>query len=314
MGTLPFSIGFSLILALLAWFSFSRMTQELSAATRSLGVVLNERALFAQKIHNASYETYINLTNEESDEDIEPDEGRVDPPKKRAKKTKKSTTSKLHIKAAFSKESSARQETELKLFNNLLKILYGSLPLFTNGSQSTQIIELFDELRATILSTEDKQHFTRVEHLIDAKLSGPNEHQRQFLLATLLKGANAEFILGRRCYVPKLINYVSALARKETCMSVYKAPREIILALFQDPAIVDEVLAYRADLHKKLTSKKATSSGEEVSPETLSNDFKTRFESKIPSGIDAQFIDFTVTKGSPIDAVERERHKLRKKD
>jgi hypothetical protein len=120
----------------------------------------------------------------------------------------------------------------------------------------------------------------------------------------ILKGGNAEFMLGKRCIVPKLKDYISVFKRK-TCMSVYKAPEPILLALFQDPAVVDEVISYRAQIYKKLISKKDTSPDEEVSTEDLEAEFRSKFESKIPSGIESQFIDFTVTKGAPIDSLEK---------
>ncbi len=311
MGTLPYSIGFSLILALMTYFSFNRMTQEISSTGRSLTTIVEERTSFTKKIGNSSRITYYSLTKDSEEDDTEEEEGNEDPQKKRStKRTSKNTTSKLHIRAIFSDQSSALQETELKLFQNLLENLYASLPIFSeNTNQSAQIHELFEEVRATFLGWGDKHRLSRPEHLGDVKFTGTNAAQRQFILNIILKGGNAEFILGKRCRIPKLNDYISAI-RRDTCMSVYKAPKPILLALFQDPSIVEEVMAYRAQMHKKLTSKKDHSAEGEVTPENLTNEFRSKFESKIPSGIEPRFIDFTVTKGAPIDSLEKKSPSL----
>jgi hypothetical protein len=301
MGTLPYTIGFGLILTLMTWFSFNRMAQEVSSTSKSLHAITEARTTFTQQISDTSKETYYSLTGESDEDDVETPEGDNDQQKKTSKKRAHRTTPKLHIRDIFLNEGSPLQETELKLFQNLLRNLYGSLPIFSvNGDQTAQILELFEEVRTTFLSWGDKHRLSRPEHIGDISFTGPNAHQKQFILNMILRGGNAEFIIGKRCVLPKLNNYISAIRRK-TCMSVYKAPVPILLALFQDPSIVSEVLAYRTQVYKKLTSKKNEKSEEEISPETLSTEFRSAFESKIPSGIDPQYIDFTVTKGKPID-------------
>jgi hypothetical protein len=279
MGTLLYSVGFTLILSLMAYFSFNHSSSERVHIGQALAINQLKREEFSWLISKKTQDLMS---------------------QKRAatRNTLKNTTGYLHVHELFTVQDSERQKTEAALFKNLLSILYKKVPFSSSHIDSTAYVQdLFQELRLTILSLDGRFQFTKLSHLADLHYSGPEGKDKEFILLTLLNGAHVEYVPRKTTFVPSLSDFIRAKQRKKSCMSVYKAPEELLLALFQDPAIVKDVLTARMNMHKKITSKQENNS--ENLAEQLSQEFRSSFESKIPSTISAQYIDFLVTKGMP---------------
>lgn len=308
MGALPYSIGFMLIISLIAWFSFAKTSQEYTWITKSVSLFRLERELYYDQISRkakSSYQDFLATADavEDAEECTVTEEGLENSSQSHQKTEKKFTTSYLHIRDFFSKNQSNKQETVQKIFSNLIRILYKNLPLFPESSDSTEeIIQMIFEAKDALLAdTEGQYKNPLVHHLANMAFEGPIGFHKQFVLKSILQGANTEIIAGKRCLIPRLLDYVTTRDFKY-CMSVYKAPPALLFALFGDKQTVEEVITYRNDLHKKLIQ---ADSKTEYSLENLSAEFKGLFSSKIPSGIDQNLIDFTVTKGRPLSSIKR---------
>jgi hypothetical protein len=88
-----------------------------------------------------------------------------------------------------------------------------------------------------------------------------------------------------------LLEFIS-FRRKAHAVSVYLAPREILLALFQDERCVDDIINEREAMHAALNNEKAT-------PMALADQLKEHFQNRLASGIDPNTIDFRVSKTKP---------------
>ena len=78
-------------------------------------------------------------------------------------------------------------------------------------------------------------------------------------------------------------------------MSVYLAPEELLVALFQDPHIAAKILVKRKEIFAKLAADKEN----KLNEEQLATDFATEFQSQVPAGIDKNLIDFKISRSDP---------------
>ena len=83
-------------------------------------------------------------------------------------------------------------------------------------------------------------------------------------------------------------------------MSVYLAPEELLLALFQDPQVVTKIKKRQEEIYEKLTADKDKTLNEEQ----LAADLANEFQSQLPAGIDKNQIDFKVSRSNPADHSE----------
>jgi hypothetical protein len=80
---------------------------------------------------------------------------------------------------------------------------------------------------------------------------------------------------------------IQTLAR----VRVFLAPRKILLAIFTDPVLVEEVIAMRRSLHKQVRKTKDAQSA--------TNAFKEVFLNRTDPNLDETLLDFTVTSTNP---------------
>lgn len=81
-----------------------------------------------------------------------------------------------------------------------------------------------------------------------------------------------------------------SMSKSNQILSLWLAPKPLLMALFQNKQIVNDVLAWRRDTYNEIVKDKKQST-----IEAKSNDFKLRFASSIALPIDHQFIDFGVS-------------------
>lgn len=92
-------------------------------------------------------------------------------------------------------------------------------------------------------------------------------------------------------YFP-LIEFVS-MKENNHLASLWLAPRPLLMALFQNEDVVEEVVKARYEIHNELRKDKNKST-----QDAKTNDLKLRFSSYL-SGIDPNFIDFEVSRTYP---------------
>jgi hypothetical protein len=102
-----------------------------------------------------------------------------------------------------------------------------------------------------------------------------------------------------------LTDLVTTDKRKgDTIMSLWLAPKPLLMALFQNEDIVQEVIEYRKELHYESKKENRPAGDKE-------NDFKLRFSPHIQI-IDAKYVDFKVSGTPPPDLSRTPRRKKNK--
>lgn len=75
---------------------------------------------------------------------------------------------------------------------------------------------------------------------------------------------------------------------------VYLAPKDLLQAIFDDPAVVNEVINTRQDLYKS-----AVKSEKPADIDKLSTAFMTQFIERRDPSVSGDLLDFTVNKTNP---------------
>ena len=319
MGLLPWSFGFLLIISILSWSAVVRMSEETLITKTIVRTVTQQAGELTRKISSESSAAYRALCTKNgekpSDEDEEEEEEEEEDPKKReqrqpskkafGQKSRARLTSKLHISSLFTNEDTGQKPTQERIFRNLLKVLYGEQPLFSEHRNSeAQLQELFEEVRLKALEWGPKLPMGRASTLANIELSGYKKEDKQFILFLILKGGDGELFRGARCHIRPLLPYIS-MSKKDFCMSVFLAPVPLLMALFENNDVVEKVVEYRANIVKKIHDEKERSAFSEGDKDKkdildiLSDEFKSQFEASLPSGIEPQYIDFRVSRTTP---------------
>ena len=308
MGLLPWSFGFLLLITILAWSFQGRMAEETMVTGTIVGVVRREAYELTDKIAKKSKAAYNRIcekngeTPQDDDDDDEEEEEQKPVRRVRGRKAHHRLTSKLHISSLFTPTPGPQKDTQEKIFRNLLRELYGSQPLFTpQGNDDPYVQQLFDEVRAKAVEWGPKFPVHKAAALANIELEGSGKDQKQFVLFLILKGGEGEIFRGSKCTVLPLLRYISAL-NKDVCMTPYLAPIPLLLALFQNKEVVERVLEFRKYARVRMEKDDEQSMGialddkKEDIIDILSEEFKTQFEPLLPPGIDAQYIDFHVSR------------------
>ncbi len=89
-----------------------------------------------------------------------------------------------------------------------------------------------------------------------------------------------------------LLDFVT-LSKSEK-VRIYLAPREMLTAIFHDPALVDEIIAQRQELYKLALDNK-----DQKALDALSISFQAQFDHRRDPAIDSARLDYTVNKTNP---------------
>ena len=274
MGFLPWSFGFAIILAILGWLQFRSTLDQvivLHAAFATCEERAQEQAYF---IEHDALRAYSAHCPEEEAPPAEDDEESKRPPR---------LSRLVHIGSLFSNASNAQKETQEKIFKNLLRILYGDRPLPGGGD----IEHLFELVRARALEWEQKFPIKKARYLANIELEKEDSPFQQALFRVLKGGG-----LTPTDYVDSLLVYISTTNRSQ-CANVYLAPRPVLLALFEQDEIVDDIMEYRNELYRTIRKDKAADRN------TMEAEFRQRFASNLPHEINPEFIDFHVSSTRP---------------
>lgn len=193
------------------------------------------------------------------------------------------------------------------LLKNLVDILYGDQAFFKEFKQVRPMIfqDIIQALRSLSEELNDKNKITST-----AKLSGihlKNEELEKLWYQLLRKNpvsALAEqriFNLSQEalqkggnmlCFETNLLKYLNNSAERK--IRLYLAPRPILLALLNEPTLVDEVIQKRKELYKEVKRK-----DNPMMPNAAEKEFQN-FAAKFPTlGSFDAIITYTVTKTDP---------------
>jgi hypothetical protein len=272
MGFLPWSFGFAIIVSILGWLQFRSMFDQTVVLQAAFESCETRSYDMMHDIEQNAYSTYAEHVPDSEEPPAEDDEEHKRPPR---------LSRLVHIGALFSATSNAQKETQEKIFRNLLQVLYGTQSL-PDGQDAEQI---FEHVRTQALAMEQKFPIKKARYLANIELE---EGDLQHSLYRILKGGGTS----PTDYADSLLSYIST-TQKNYCANAYLAPRPVLLALFEQEDIVADIMEYRQELYRTLRKDKLADKN------AMEQEFRQRFASKLPREINAEFIDFHVSKTRP---------------
>jgi hypothetical protein len=249
-------------------------------------------------------------------------------PKEETKKPKSDASPRVSLADLTNPDERNKKQKEwqqsVALLKNLIKTLYGDQPFYEKmmKERPSFLDELISSLTHTIDSIPKKNQPTKVEELANIKL--PDE-QLNSVFYKMLHGAPykyaAEDQKGKQVQQPveevvaedsskdaaqiqddfedykspkgyvSLLDFITLKSHKK--VRVYLAPREVLMAIFNNNDTVDSILNERKALYRQAMRDADTSE--------LEKTFQGSFESKRDPSIDPEMLDFSVTKTNPKD-------------
>lgn len=290
MGLLPWSFGFLVVFSLLLWTQLKTVTETSILHTISLTSLEEAGARVSEAIEEAA-------SNNQDKQGKQGKKSRSSHPHQGVR------TSKLHLDRFFAKDipnnGPSRKETQKKILFRLIEILYGNQPIFSKGDNTAAVTALFEKVFAKGEEIESlhPRFFSKAEDLALISLRDdpaiPNaEHSAYY---HMLRGGKNEIINGTRCKLEGLRYYISLRSHENTIMSIYLAPKKLLLALFgpEKEDVVNELLAYRQEVWKDLHKGKGKNKDE------LEKEFKDKYFSQLPPDIGPDCIDFKISTTQP---------------
>lgn len=240
------------------------------------------------------------IERQEEDEDDEaaielPDEFDEEPAKNpKAEKC----TSVLHIGELFSDEPldihSGKGKACFTLLKNLITELYSGQRFFEEAKQLDPDFEqrFLENLYERAAEENENRSLTRVKDLATLDL---HDNVQMYARCKIFNGNKSRFTkdsLEHSGYYPIL--EFTTMAKKSKLMSLWLAPKPLLMALFQNEDVVQEVLETRREIYNDLRKDKNTSS-----VQAKEQDLRLRFATYIPETVD--YIDFKVSRTRPPD-------------
>lgn len=207
-------------------------------------------------------------------------------------------------------EKKPKQTEQMELLlKNLINTLYGDQAFFKEFTQArpTIIQDIINALRSLSEELGDKQKITSLKKLSGVSLK--NEELEKLWHQLLRKNPVSSAALQRifnlsqeemkkggdaLCFETHLIHYLSNSNVEQ--IRLYLASRPILLALLNEPSLVDELIQKRLELYKEVKRKNNPMTQEDATSE-LQN-----FAAKFPTlGSFDAIINYKVTKSNPAD-------------
>lgn len=175
------------------------------------------------------------------------------------------------------------------LLKRLISTLYGNQPFFVEAKEKNYHIE--DDLLNKLFEKADELQVYKERNLANIELG---DDQLQLLLYKMLKGScdQSESDTSTGSY-PSLFDFISLNRGQSKPLSIYLADEPLLHAVFQNPAVVSQIVKERKSIHKILTTDK------NANKIALAQQFKDQFKNSLPSDIEPTLIDFNVSKTDP---------------
>lgn len=169
-----------------------------------------------------------------------------------------------------------------ELLKSLIRELYGESRFFRRVQEripdlEDQMVREMTEKASTLREEKKLNHERDLAHL---HLGDSDLH---LLYYRMLKGVEGGY--------PSLLKFLR-LSNSESLISLYKAPRPLLMAIFQDEGFVEQVMQEREAIARKVRSKK-------LSKEEGSKELEAVFAGKLFPGGDMSLYDFRVNTSWP---------------
>lgn len=273
----------------------------------------NSKAVSARvdSTEQASQNALLSDEDEEQEPIEHPDEEEEEAPNKKKQSTERCTPY-LHIGALFKGDNPNITEGAGKvaftLLKNLMQTLYGDQKFYKEAKELQPDFEdefiknIFEQARD---EQKNKQWISKVGHLGAIPLDDKLQSYIRYKMFTGNKSRLNEGSEDDPGYFP-LVQFTS-LKKRKTLISLWLAPRPILMALFQDPQVVQELMDFRREIYSEI--RKNNSSG---TKQAKQEELRLRFGSLIRD-IETDYIDFQVTGTYPKDISEAKKVKPQRK-
>lgn len=252
-------------------------------------------------------ETTALLEVEEEDDPVEIDERNDEPEEKKQKPQQpQKCTSLLHIGALIKQEdiniNEGKGRAIFQLFHNLINELYKDEQFFKKALEKDGdfvnqfLINLIDKAREVYKEAKRKRQPSIAKDLASIPLDNYEQSYARYKMFRGTKSRLSEKQTQDDAGYYPLEEFTSLNLRSgNTIMSVWLAERPLLMALFQDDKIVDEVIECRREIFNDMRKRKAA--GMNVSNEN-SKELELRFGGLIPDNL-RQYIDLSVSTKYP---------------
>jgi hypothetical protein len=251
----------------------------------------------------------LDTDEEMEDYEIEPTEEMAEEaPKKKGQQPKENCISSLNLSGLFRGENptyvDGKGRASFTLLKNLLNVLYGGQEFFEKSKEAIPDIEerFILDLYEKAKDQQSEINWIKLsKHLSCIELDDKNlNHLRKKMM-----NGNKEYFsvedLDKAGYF-SLKKFISVNER-EKVMSLWLAQRPILMALFQDEKIVQEVLEARREILTEMDRKRLDKEGAE-------KELQLRFG--IYCGDLKEYIDFSVSGSLPKDLAPSKRKRTKK--
>lgn len=195
-------------------------------------------------------------------------------------------------------------QAQYAIIKRLIEQLYYHQPFFIQAQQMRG--DIVDQLLEAMMEKSQEPQYqdkiTQVKHLANIDLENP---ELQNILIEMLKGYNqaAEILTcgSKSKRAKKIIHTYPSLqdflnVQKAQPLRLWLAPKEILLAIFDDESFVESMMKSRMEIYRKL--KKFQNQELKLQRQVASQDFKALFLGKIPPNTE-QLLNFQATTTAP---------------
>lgn len=259
----------------------------------------NSKAI-ANKIDSTKAAETTALLEEEEEDPPEVDEREDEAEEKNQKQQKKQDcTSMLHIGALIKQDdiniNEGKGRAIFQLLHNLVTEMYKNEKFFIKAQEKDG-----DFVNQLLLNQIDKAKETQGTRKLgkakDLATVNLDDKEQSYVRYKMFKGTKTsrknKQTQDEAGYYP-LLEFISLRNRTgNTIMSVWLAKRPLLMALFQDEKIVDEVIECRREIYNDIRKRKAA--GMSGIDATNSKELENRFGTLIPDNL-RQYIDFSTS-------------------
>ncbi len=198
--------------------------------------------------------------------------------------TRVSASRKLNLHSfLYAQEDSIRSYTIDTILKNLLDILYQEQTFYIELKEKRPyfVEELIQKLKNS-LNEDKKFNLDKPANLCNIEL---HDEELQYFLALILSGTQTQ------CGETEGIHSLEPLIETKKTVDpirIQLTSKEMLLAIYRNSQIVDEILAKREELQRKVKKDLSQKT-------TASQQFKDLYENLIPQGFDPSFFNFEIT-------------------
>lgn len=194
------------------------------------------------------------------------------------------------------------------LLKRLIAVLYGDRPFFQEAEQRRP--DLIEELTAKIFEklqekVSENKGLRKVEKLANLQLDDP---ELELIFAKMLAPVQTPESFAAECaskeakpvkkrYYPTLLDFVTFASGESKPYRVWLMPKELLLAVYQDPQVVSELMETRKALYGEIRK-----ADKEIRPRVIeqsSSEFRVKFQAYLPFDMPQPLFNFEASNTDP---------------